>query len=115
MAKHDSTTRRFEVLDLSIEIVRSLRVPVARLQTRERKLAAQIREAASSIALNIGEGRRRRGADRLHHYRIAAGSADETITGLEVAAAWGHLEEREISAVRELVDRVLAMLYRLTH
>ena len=105
---------RFIVLDLSIEIVRLLRQPVARVQTHNPGLASQIRRAATSIALNVSEANRRSGADRRQRFRIAAGSADETRTGLELALAWGYLREGEIEKPSAVIDRVLGMLYSLT-
>ena len=56
-------------------MIRSLRQAVTRLQTRDGDLAKQLRRAASSVPLNLGEGRRRAGKDRLHLWRIAGGSA----------------------------------------
>jgi hypothetical protein len=54
------------------------------------------------------------GRDRLHHYRIAAGSADEVQAGLQVAVAWGHLDEGAIASCLGLLDRLLAVQFRMT-
>src|SRR5690606_18417651 len=104
---------RFHALDRSIRIIELLRPIVRTLRARDRKLASQISDAASSIALNLGEGARRCGADRRHLYRIASGSAEEVRTGLRVAAAWGHLSERTTAEVNAEIDRLQAMLYKL--
>jgi four helix bundle protein len=106
---------RFEVLEVSLDLVRSLRLPVERLRVRDRGLWEQIRAAASSVPLNLAEGNRRTRGDRLHHFRIAAGSADELRAALRVALAWGDLDPRELGEALRLVDRVLAMTWRLTH
>ena len=74
-----------------------------------------IRRAGSSDAQNFAEGRRRAGKDKLHHYRIAAGSADEIAAALRVAEAWGYLDAATIREPLELIDRVLAMTWKLTH
>ena len=103
----------FDALEVSLQLVRSLRLPVLRLRRRDRALSDQIRRAASSIPLNLAEGRRRSGGDRAHHWRIAAGSAEELRAALRVALAWGDIEEPELSGAFELFDRVLAMLWRL--
>jgi len=103
----------FDALEVSLDLVRSLRVPVLRLRRRDRALSDQVRRAASSVALNLAEGRRRSGADRTHCWRIAAGSAEELRAALRVALAWGALENRDVSQALELLDRVLAMLWRL--
>jgi four helix bundle protein len=107
--------KRFHVLEVSLQVVRQLRPASARLAKTDPALFDQIRRAASSIALNIAEGRRRVGKDRLHLWRIAAGSADEVRSALRVAEAWGQIDGREIADVLVLLDRVLAMLWRLTH
>ena len=91
---------RFEALDLSIEVIHRLRTPMARLQGKDRSLHEQIRRAASSVPMNLAEGRRR---------------ADEVRTALRVAVAWGEIDSSEVSDALQLLDRVLAMLWRLTH
>jgi four helix bundle protein len=106
---------RFEALEISISVIRALRDPVARLEQKDRELARQIRTAASSVPANLAEGRRRAGMDRRHHWRIAAGSADEVHTTLRVAVAWGKLQQSEVDEALRLLDRVLAMTWRLTH
>ena len=46
---------------------------------------------------------------------VAAGSADEVRTGHpDVSAAWGYVSEDSIKQALELLDRVQAMLWRLT-
>ena len=96
-------------------MIRSLRGPLERIKTRDPAMETQIRKAGSSVAQNLAEGRRRAGKDRLHHYRIAAGSADEVVAALRVAEAWGYLEPAKSREPLELLDRVLAMSWRLTH
>lgn len=105
---------RFQALELSLDVITSLRQPVATIGRKDRKLADEIRRAASSVALNLAEGRRRSGRDRLHHWRIASGSADEVRTALRVAQAWGDVDARTAGESLELLDRLLAMLWRLT-
>ncbi len=105
----------FQVLDVALELVSALRVPVAAIAAKDADLARQLRRSASSIPLNIGEGNQRRGGDRAHHFRIAAGSAAETVAALRVAQAWGYAEPASLEAAFALCDRVRAMLWRLTH
>jgi four helix bundle protein len=102
----------FDALEVSLELIRSL--PQAIAGERDPHLHRQIRAAASSVPLNLAEGRRRVGKDRLHHFRIAAGSADELRVALLVALSWGDLEVRDVGMALGLLDRVLAMLWRLT-
>ncbi len=106
---------RFEVLEVSIDSIRALRQPLERIRTRDRSLFEQIRDAASSVPLNIAEGRQRIGRDRSQHYRVATGSADEARAGLRVALMWGYVSSGEVAESLQLLDRVVAMLWRLTH
>jgi len=106
---------RFDALELSLELIRGLRRPVALIRRRNGRLASQLEDAASSVAANVSEGNRRSGKDRLHLFRIAAGSAEETRTHLRVAEAWGYVTVRDIEPTLALADRQLAVLWRLTH
>ena len=108
-----SGTNRFEAYDLSLTLVRSLREPLRRLRSQDGDLARQLRRAAASVPLNLSEGSRRLGKDRTHHFRIAAGSADEIRACLQVSEALGYLAVPE--QLLELLDRLLAMTYRLSH
>jgi four helix bundle protein len=101
---------KFQALELSIDTMRSLRHPLARLQSRDPDLARQTRKALTSVPLNLSEGRRRTGRDRRYHWRVALGSLDETRTALRVAEALGYLSD---GSPLELLDRVAAMIWRL--
>ena len=105
----------FHVYEVAVELVAALRAPVAAIAARDPDLARQLRRAATSVPLNISEGNERRGGDRLHHFRIAAGSAAETVAALRVAAAWGYADGAALASALALCDRVKAMLWRLTH
>ena len=105
----------FDALDTAIQLVAALRAPFGRVQQHDRDLAGQARRAASSVALNLREGQRRSGRDRLQHFRIAAGSAAEVSVALRVAEAWGYLDGAGLAEVRALLDRLQAMTWRLTH
>ena len=106
---------QFEALHVSLQVIRSLRRAVRDLRRHDPRLTEQIRSAASSACLNLAEGNRRGGKDRTHLVRIAAGSAAEVRAALRVAEAWGDLPADAITEPLELLDRLLAMLWRLTH
>ena len=110
---HPHSPSRFIALSVTIEVVRELRPVVVALKRIDKDLANQIHRAASSVALNLGEGSKRTGGDRLHSFRIAAGSAAEVRAALEVADAWGHLGTRDMKTLLDLLDRQAALLYRL--
>ena len=105
----------FQALDVALQLVRNLRSPVERIQAHDRPLADQLRRAATSISLNLAEGRRRAGKDQRYLWRVAAGSADETRSCLLVASAWGYVDDAQIEEALDLADRILAMTWRLTH
>ena len=105
----------FDALEVSLKAIRSLRQPLRTIRARDPKLAEQLRQAASSVALNLSEGRRRLGKDRRYHWSVASGSAEEAHTCPRLAEAWGNVTESEIKEALQLLDRLLAMLWRLTH
>jgi four helix bundle protein len=86
--KKTRSAYRFDAYEVSLELIGELKGIVGRVKVRDGDLARQMRRAASSVALNLREGLRRAGGDRLHCWRIAAGSVDEVVAALEVAVAW---------------------------
>ena len=106
---------RFDALRVGLEMVRALRPIIEKLRRVDPKLSDEIRRAASSVVANLAEGNRRQGRDRLHFFRMSAGSASEIEGELLTSMALGYVEECEIEAPIELEDRIQAMIYRLTH
>ena len=102
-----------EAYPVSQSMISSL-VPLMPVIARHDKdLADQLKRAANSVLLNIGEGEWRAGGDRKHHFRIAAGSAGECRAVLHAAKEWRlPLDDRE---ARVHIHRVLGMLYGLVH
>ena len=107
--------QRFDVYEVSLELVTAIRPVVEQLRLHDRDLATQLKRATSSVPSNIAEGARRVGRDRIHFWRIAAGSAGEVQSQLAIAVAWGDIDGASVNASLALVDRILAMLWRLTH
>ena len=85
------------------------------IQRRDRSLAVQITRAASSISLNVSEGNYSDPGNRRARFFTAAGSANETRSALRVALAWGYIGHEQAAGALGLLDRVLAMLWKLTH
>ena len=108
-------TKGFHAYDAALSMVAALRPVLAQLAKGDRALADQVRRAASSVVLNLAEGNRRTGQDRVQFFKIAAGSAAEVRAALAVARAWGHIEAASVAEAEGELDRVLAMLWRLTH
>jgi four helix bundle protein len=104
----------FDALEMSLKVLEQL-VPIdARIRRRSASLAKQLSNASESVALNLGEGRLRRDGDRRRHYEMAAGSASEVTVALRIAVAKGYITAAESAEVDAVLDRVRAMLYRLT-
>ncbi len=107
-----------QVQQVAIQVIAALQPLMPRIARHDKNLAAQIRRSASSVVLNIAEGEYSDPGTRRSRYHSAAGaagSASETHAALEVAIAWRYLRGTEVRHVSVTLDRVLAMLWRLTH
>ena len=104
----------FIALEISLDLIRALREPLKRIAQHDANLAEQMRDALRSVPGNLAEGRRRVGKDRPHHFRIAAGSADEALTGARTAEAFGYIDAESIAPALTVGDRLLGMLWSLT-
>ncbi|MBL8626855.1 MAG: four helix bundle protein [Myxococcales bacterium] len=98
---------------VTMELIGELKGIVERVRSRSSDLADQIQRAATSVALNLAEGRGRTGPDRRRVFRIASAEAQEVKVALEVAAAWGYVDADAIATAVALADRIGAMTYRL--
>jgi four helix bundle protein len=103
-----------QVHQTALETIAALRPVMPLIQRRDRSLASQLTRAASSIVLNIGEAEYSDPGNRRARFHSAAGSANETRSALKVALAWGYISQTKARPAAELLDRVLAMLWRLT-
>jgi four helix bundle protein len=102
----------FIAYEVSVELIRSLRELLPTIKRHDRDLADQIHRAATSAALNLAEGARFTTGNARRHFEIAQGSAMEVRSGLDVAEAWGWVNDT--AAPRRILDRLLALLWRLT-
>ena len=103
----------FVAYEVSLDTIRALSKVVPVIAARNHDLADHIERAGSSIVLNIAEGARSAKGNKLKHYALANGSANEVRAALETAMAWGWLEDA--SGVLPLLDRLLGLLWGLTH
>jgi four helix bundle protein len=104
----------FIIADLSIELIETLRPLMSRIKARDRNLEDQIRRAASSVALNIGEARYSDPGNRRARFHTAAGSAGETLAALRVAMAWGIVSASDAQRAVALLRRIIPTLWKLT-
>jgi four helix bundle protein len=105
----------FDAHDLSLEASILVLRLVRQAPPALRALADQTVRAVTSVPLNLAEGAGRSGRDRIHHWRIAYGSALEARTALELLVATGGVDRDAAAAAEALLDRVSAMTWRLVH
>ena len=104
----------FQVEEAAYELVAELRLILPGIRSRERALADQLTRVASSVALNIAESNYSDPGNRRARLFTAAGSANETRSVLRVATEWGHCAPAQTERARALLDRIIAMLWKLT-
>ena len=88
---------------------------VMRVSAPLKPIADQVIRSASSVPANLAEGAGRSGRDRMHHWRIAYGSAKEVDTHLRLLVGAGAIENAQTATVLQLFDDVRAMTWRLLH
>ena len=103
----------FIAKEVAIELVGSIREVIQVIERSDPDLGDQLRRAASSVVLNLAEGQRSLKGNKGKHYAIAHGSANEVKAALQLARAWGWIGDAEKPFA--LLDRLLALLWRLTH
>jgi four helix bundle protein len=104
-----------EVERVALEAIGALRPLMPRIARHDRALDTQLRKAASSMVLNVCEAQHSDPGNRRARFHSAAGSANESRGALRVAVGWGYVTDAQARPVLELLDRVVAMLWKLTH
>ena len=99
--------------EVSLQLIGELRDVMPAIKRADRNLADQIGRAATSVSLNLAEGRARSGGDQRRFYEIARGSAAEVRAALAIGVAWGWIEQPD--AILATVDRLMGLLWGLTH
>ena len=100
--------KALEAAGMAISLV--LRVPAPL-----KSLADQVIRSASSVPANLSEGHGRSGRDRMHHWRIAYGSAKEVDTHLRLLVGAGAINASKADSAIRLFDDVRAVTWRLLH
>lgn len=106
---------KLDVLNVALEALELLRPIVLRIKKHDRSLARQITDAANSSVLNTGEAALSDAGTRRSRYQSAAGSANEVRVGILAAVRWGYVSEAGSTQALAHYDRIVAMLYKLTH
>jgi len=100
--------------EVSFQLIAALRPLVPRIKRQDRSLADQLVRAASSISLNVAEADYSDPGNKRSRLFTAVGSANETRAALRVAVEWGYCAAEDALAARQLLDRIIAMLWKLT-
>jgi four helix bundle protein len=103
-----------QVAEMSVQVIETLRPLIGRIRARDRSLADQLTRAASSVCLNIAEAQHSDPCNRRARLFTAAGSASESLMAARVAVAWGYVSESDGKPTVALLDRLLAVLWRMT-
>ena len=106
---------RFEALEKATTAAGIAITLVMRVPAPLRPIADQVIRAASSVPANLAEGAGRSGRDRIHHWRIAYGSAKEVDTYLRILVETGALDPSQAESSLNLFDDIRAMTWRLLH
>jgi four helix bundle protein len=99
--------------EVSKSLIYKLAPIVNVIERQDRDLADQLRRAATSVVLNLGEGARSQKGNKPKHYAIAHGSAGEVRAALDVAKAWGWIDPPQ--DVLAMLDEVIRLIWGLTH
>ena len=105
---------RLDVYQASLEYITLVYARADRLNGQFRHARDQWLRASQSIPLNIAEGNGKSGpADRRRYFEIARGSALECAAVQDVLQAGKVLQAEENAQLKELLNRIVAMLTRL--
>jgi four helix bundle protein len=114
--------RRNTEFDMKLRIVDELIEMVGRVHRlarvvgrRDRNLAEQMRDAATGVGTNAGEGLWGKGGNRTVRLESAMTSGREVIFALRIAGSAGYLEPEVVARQADEVDRVVAILHKLTY
>ena len=111
--KQQST--RFDALEKATTAAGIAISLVMRVPAPLKPIADQLIRSASSVPANLAEGAGRSGRDRIHHFRIAYGSAKEVVTHLRLLLGAGAIDSTQASTALQIFDDVRAMTWRLLH
>jgi len=104
----DAHDKAIQAAGIAISLVMRVPAPL-------KPIADQVIRSASSVPANLAEGAGRAGRDRLHHWRIAYGSAKEVDTHLRLLIGAGAITGTNAENAVLLFDDVRAMTWRLLH
>ncbi len=103
-----------DVEKVTLELIAALKPLMPAIRKQDRDLANQLLRAANSIALNLSEGEKTDAGNGRARFFTSAGSANESRMALKVAIAWGYVAPERAAVPLALLDRIVAMLWKLS-
>ncbi len=91
----DQQSTRFDALEKATNAAGIAISLVMRVPAPLKPIADQIIRSASSVPANIAEGAGRTGRDRMHHWRIAYGSAKEVDIHIRLLVGAGAIDANQ--------------------
>ena len=113
--KGEALMLRIGIENEVVEVVGRMHGLAKEVGLHDADLAKQLRRAASSIGLNAAEGLHAQKGHRTTRLETAMCSGREVIMALKIAGAVGHLDAETVADAADEVDRVVAILYKLSY
>ena len=109
-----TTTLRQQLLEQSITIIGQARPLIEAIGRKDRELESQLRRSLGSVALNVAEGFGAHAGNARLRFRTALGSLYESQAALQVAAAWGYVEQQAVNRIVAALEAFGGRLYGLS-
>jgi len=109
-----TTTLRQQLLEQSITIIGQARPLIEAIGRKDRELESQLRRSLGSVALNVAEGFGAHAGNARLRFRTALGSLHESQAALQVAAAWGYVEQQAANHIVAALEAFGGRLYGLS-
>lgn len=109
-----TTTLRQQLLEQSITIIGQARPLIEAIGRKDRELESQLRRSLGSVALNVAEGFGAHAGNARLRFRTALGSLYESQAALQVAAAWGYVEQQAANRIVAALEAFGGRLYGLS-
>ncbi|HEX6274988.1 MAG TPA: four helix bundle protein [Polyangiaceae bacterium] len=103
-----------DVIEHAVQVIAAARPLVESVARRDRDLAAQLRRALSSVALNLAEGLATEAGNARLRFETARGSLCEARAGLRVAVAWGYVSAEDAQSVLAFMGELGGRVFGLS-
>ena len=104
----------FIAREVALQAIKATAAHLPLIAKHDPDLTKQLKRSLTSIASNIAEGSGSDDGNRRARLYNAFGSASEARMQLQLAVIYGYVADREASAADHLLDRTMALCWRLT-